>query len=75
MFSILKIQTIEPSLVVHKLISEPLGTYIIRTSTENDDILSKIKYKTEKNSPPYVVLFVRVNQNETKCQSPSFTIN
>ena len=65
-----EIQTIEPSLVIHKLIVKPLGTYIIRASTSNDDILSRIKFNPKTNSLPYIVLSVRTDERKTQSRSP-----
>ncbi|CAF1293711.1 unnamed protein product [Rotaria sordida] len=67
MISTPQIQKIEPSRVVYELISKPLGTYLIRASTKNDDILSQIKIKSETNSSPYVVLSVRVDEALYPC--------
>jgi serine/threonine protein kinase len=58
-----QIQNIEPSRVVHELVLKPFGTYIIRSSTVNDDILSQMKIKPDIKSIPYVVLSVRVDEN------------
>ncbi|CAF1233048.1 unnamed protein product [Rotaria sp. Silwood1] len=68
MITIPRIQNIESSRVVHELISKPLGTYLIRASTKNDDIVSQIKTQLETNSCPYVVLSVRAD--ETLYPSP-----
>lgn len=59
-----EIQNIEPSRVAHELILKPYGTYIIRSSTENDDILSNMQGGRETDSIPYVVLSVRINENQ-----------
>ncbi|CAF2541439.1 unnamed protein product [Rotaria sp. Silwood2] len=67
MVTIPQIQKIEPYRVVHELISKPLGTYIIRASTKNDDIVSQVKTKSEINSRPYVVLCVRVDEASYPC--------
>jgi hypothetical protein len=69
-----QIQKIEASRVVHELILKPLGTYLIRSSTENDDILSQIKIKSEIESSPYVVLSVRVDENEYYCSIMNYRL-
>ena len=68
-----QIQNIEPSRVVHELISKPLGWYLIRASTGNDDILSKIKSESESHS--YVVLSVRVDENIYGCPIMNYRLS
>jgi len=59
-----QIQKLEPSRVIHELILKPFGTYLIRSPTENDDILSQISIKSTEEYSPYVVLSVRVDENQ-----------
>jgi hypothetical protein len=61
-----QIYRIEPSRVIHELILKPLGTYLIRYATENDDILSQIQLNI-KSTSSYVVLSVRVDENTYHC--------
>jgi serine/threonine protein kinase len=61
------IYQIKPSHVIHELILKSIGTYLIRYSTENDDIISQIRTKDEMKSDPYVVLSVRVDENQYYC--------
>jgi serine/threonine protein kinase len=58
-----QIQKLEPSRVIHELILKPFGTYLIRSPTENDDILSQISIKPIEEHSRYVVLSVRVDEN------------
>jgi len=58
-----QIQKLEPSRVIHELILKPFGTYLIRSPTENDDILSQISIKSTEEYSRYVVLSVRVDEN------------
>ena len=59
---------IEPARVIHELIFKPIGTYLFRYPTENDQIIFQIALQGQTNSDPYVVLSVRVD--ETVNRSP-----
>lgn len=61
-----QIQRIRPSRVVHELISQPEGTYVIRAETDDDHLISRIRMSSEFDSSipcPYVVLSVRVGED------------
>ena len=61
-----RIQRILPSRVVHELISQPVGTYLIREVTDDDHLISRIRMSSEPDgsiSCGYVVLSVRVGDN------------
>jgi len=60
------IQKLSPSYVVKTLISQPIGTYIVRTETSNDQLLSSIQMNNRSITSinhRYVVLSVRVDGN------------
>ena len=58
-------KNLNPSEVVHRLIFQPIGTYLYRTPTENDDILSLIQYSSRLSSTnAYVILSVRVDTDQ-----------
>jgi hypothetical protein len=60
------IHHISPSHVIRALTPEPYGTYIVRYSTPNDDLISSIKNsdqsKQGSDSCSYVVLSIRVDE-------------
>lgn len=53
---------LEPARVVHELIFKPIGTYLFRYPTENDQIISQISLQGQTKSDPFVVLSVRVDE-------------
>lgn len=62
-----QIARIEPARVIHELILKPIGTYLFRYSTTNDEIISRISQHEQTPTNPYVVLSVRVDENIHHC--------
>ena len=62
-----QIARIEPARVVHELICKPIGTYVVRYSTTNDEIISRIAFHGHMPANPYVVLSVRVDEAIYHC--------
>lgn len=62
-----QIARIEPTRVTHELIFKPIGTYLLRYSTTNDEIVSRIALHEQTPVNPYVVLSVRVDENIYHC--------
>lgn len=61
------IQDLSPAYVVKVLMQEPCGTYIVRSSVPNDDIISSVKMSNQSTSSArdrYVVLSVRVSDRK-----------
>ena len=63
----LRIQNISSALVDKTLICESIGTYLIRSRTSNDDVLSSIKLTNRAIRRSYVVLSIRVDPKIYSC--------